>query len=116
VTAGTGWQVFDALVGMGDVNGDGHADLVARRRSTTALAFYLGNGKGRFLPGRTDYGNGWDAFQTMASPGDITGDGHPDLLAVDRATGVLWLYPGSGTSTLPRRSLGTGWKTVADLG
>lgn len=42
-------------------------------------------------------------------PGDMTGDGHPDLVAVDDA-GRLRLYPGSGTGTVayPYTLIGTG--------
>jgi len=33
--------------------------------------------------------------------GDLNGDGYPDLVAVQRSTGNLYLYPGRGTSLAP---------------
>jgi hypothetical protein len=47
--------------------------------------------------------------------GDLNGDGYPDLLAVQTATGALYLYPGRGTSLGPRLSLGTGWNSLDEL-
>jgi hypothetical protein len=55
--------------------------------------------------------------------GDVTGDGEPDIMAID-STGNLWMYPyvgGSGTSTFGAQvQMGTGWTgftidAVADL-
>ncbi|MFF3430460.1 hypothetical protein [Streptomyces sp. NPDC002602] len=42
-----------------------------------------------------DLGVGWDAYTSVTGPGDVTGDGHGDLLARDK-TGVPWIYPGDG--------------------
>ncbi|WP_328891906.1 FG-GAP repeat domain-containing protein [Streptomyces sp. NBC_00316] len=45
----------------------------------------------------------------LAAFGDLTGDGRSDLLGVDKATGKLWLYPGTGNGSLGARNLvGTG--------
>jgi SpoIID/LytB domain protein len=116
VKIGAGWNIFDKVIGIGDLNGDGYSDLVARRTSTTGLVFYLGNGRGGFLPGATNYGNGWDVMSQIASAGDQTGDGRPDLLAIDKNTGILWLYPGNGLALGSRISKGAGWSNVDDLG
>ena len=49
------------------------------------------------------------------SPGDLTGDRIPDVLARDRS-GRLWLYPRSGTTAWrPRVQVGAGWNTVDAL-
>ena len=40
--------------------------------------------------------------------GDFNGNGWSDLLARDRSTGTLYLYPGNGTNLGSRTSLGTG--------
>lgn len=45
-------------------------------------------------------GNGWQIYNKVTAVGDITGDGHPDLLARDFA-GDLWLYQGTGSETSP---------------
>ncbi len=49
-----------------------------------------------------------DKSALPAVPGDMTGDGKPDLVAIDDAGG-LWLYPGLGTGGLGARiQIGTG--------
>lgn len=53
----------------------------------------------------------------MASTGDLTGDGKPDLVARDSA-GVLWLYKGTGSATAPyaaRVKVGIGWGVYNNL-
>ncbi|MFF4321401.1 FG-GAP-like repeat-containing protein [Streptomyces sp. NPDC001568] len=50
-------------------------------------------------------GAGWDTFTHLIGPGDLTGDGKPDLLAVeDEGDGALWLYPGTGTGGFGNRT------------
>lgn len=108
---GTGWNGFSSIVGPGDFNGDGRADILARQASTGYLWLYPGNGTGGWLP-RVRVGTGWNSFTALASAGDLNGDRTADVLARDRL-GVLWLYPGSGTGTwLPRQPAGTGWNGI----
>lgn len=46
-------------------------------------------------------------------PRDFTSDGHADVLAVDRSTGRLRVYPGNGTAGWqPTIVLGPGWGTL----
>ena len=113
--AGTGWSGFDQLIGMGDVNGDTYPDLLGRIKSTGRLAFYRGNGSGRFLAGSTVTGPGWNAMSQLVSPGDWDRDGRPDLLAIEKSTGTLWLYPGAGTSFGTRRAVGSGWAGINSI-
>lgn len=40
--------------------------------------------------------SGWQIYDTVLAPGDVNGDGKPDLLARD-ATGTLWIHTGTGT-------------------
>jgi hypothetical protein len=60
---GNGWQIFNAMVGTGDFNGDGTADVLARD-GAGGLWLYPGNGRGGWLP-RMLVGNGWQIFNTI---------------------------------------------------
>jgi hypothetical protein len=114
VRAGTGWNAFNALVGPGDMNGDGAADVLAREAATGILWLYRGSGSGGWLP-RIRVGAGWNAMTAVVSPGDFNGDRNPDLLARD-AAGVLWLYPGLGTGQFASRvPISAGWNGLAPL-
>ncbi|MFB7281390.1 FG-GAP repeat domain-containing protein [Streptomyces hydrogenans] len=110
VKVGGGWQIYDALTGVGDVSGDGKADLIARDK-TGVLWLYQGNGAGGFA-GRVKVGAGWQTYNQITGSGDLDGDGKADLIARDK-TGVLWSYKGSGKAAGPfgaRVKIGGGWQ------
>ncbi|SDX03922.1 Repeat domain-containing protein [Arthrobacter sp. cf158] len=113
VRIGSGWDIFNAVLGTSDVNGDGFADILARS-SDGALWLYPGNGKGGFHS-RTQVGVGWQGFTQLVTPGDFNGDGRNDVIAAD-PDGVLWLYPGNGSGGfLARTQLGQGWDVFTSL-
>ncbi|MER6224272.1 trypsin-like serine protease [Streptomyces sp900105755] len=115
VKVGGGWNQYNQLRGVGDFNGDGKADLLARRSSGGDLYLYKGTGKSGtgLFSARVKVRSGWTGFNTLAAVGDLTGDGKADLVA--RTTGgTLYLYPGTGKGTSEifgtRKSLGTGFQ------
>ena len=111
---GTGWGQFDVLDTPGDLNGDGAADVLARRPNGDLL-LYPGDGRGGWLAPSL-VGIGWHVMNAIVSPGDFDGDQRADVLARVRATGELWLYPGNGAgSWLPRRLVGVGWNGMDAL-
>ncbi|MEU3629474.1 MULTISPECIES: FG-GAP-like repeat-containing protein [Streptomyces] len=113
----SGWNVFNGLVRHGDYSGDGREDVIAREASTGRLWLYTGTGSGT-LSGRTLIGNsGWNAMSRLVGYGDLTGDGRTDLLAVEKSTGRLWLYPGTSTGALGARKLigNGGWNAMNAL-
>jgi sugar lactone lactonase YvrE len=118
VKVGSGWNIYNQLTGAGDVNRDGRMDLVARDASG-ALWLYKGTGSTsstRFAP-RVKVGGGWGIYNQLTSGTDLNDDGRPDLLARD-ASGVLWLYKGTGSATAPyatRVKIGTGWQIYNQL-
>lgn len=111
---GGGWSQYNALVGHGDFNGDGKADLLARNKSTGAVYLYKGAGKsgsGAFAA-RVQV-RSWGSYNAFDSVGDFTGDGKADLL-IRNASGSLYVYPGTGKATSEifgtPKSLGTGFQ------
>ncbi|WP_329402186.1 FG-GAP repeat domain-containing protein [Streptomyces melanogenes] len=111
---GGGWGQYTQIAGNGDLTGDGKADIVARDGSGT---LYLYKGTGNYkapFEGRTRIGGGWNAYNTLVSVGDITGDGRTDLIARD-GSGALWRYSGNGDARDPFESkvkIGNGgWNT-----
>jgi hypothetical protein len=91
---GSGWHAFTALLGPGDVNGDGIVDLIARR-SNGSLWLYPGAGSGGLRQG-VQIGSGWNAMDIVVGPGDWGGDGRVDLIGRRASDASLWLYAGFG--------------------
>ncbi|WP_225801456.1 FG-GAP-like repeat-containing protein [Streptomyces sp. NK15101] len=113
---GGGWDIYNAIVGPGDLSGDGKGDLLARDRSGV-LYLYKGNGAGTAVSARVKVGSGWGAYDRLVGAGDHTGDGRTDLVARTPG-GDLYLYAGTGVATTPfkaRLKIGTGWNTYSKL-
>ncbi|MEU3605738.1 FG-GAP-like repeat-containing protein [Streptomyces sp. NPDC035033] len=113
---GSGWGVYDALVGPGDLSGDGKGDLLARDRSGV-LYLYRGNGHATGFASRVRVGDGWSAYDRLVGAGDYTGDGRADLLARSKA-GDLYVYAGTGRASAPfkgRVKIGGGWGAYKHL-
>jgi hypothetical protein len=110
-----GWSGYD-LIAPGDVDNNGHADLLARQTSTGNLYYCPGTGPaGEGLGSgttRAQIGTGWTTTSRplITSDGDADNDGKPDLWASSPDTGKgLYFYPavtstGHGTPT----AVGTG--------
>ena len=93
---------------VGDVNGDGYADAVARVRTNNTLVLLLGQSSSRFAAPRS-MGAGWNAFNLIEAAGDFDNDGVPDLLARD-ATGRMFVYAFQRNLTFKTRmAVGSGW-------
>jgi len=110
---GTGWQIYNRVLGAGDLTGDGRPDLLAR---TPAGELYLYRGQaGGTLGARVKVGTGWQGFDQLNITRDLTGDNRPDVLARTPA-GVLFLYKGQGNGTFGSRTqIGTGWNTYNQI-
>ncbi|WP_424215298.1 FG-GAP-like repeat-containing protein [Streptomyces sp. BI20] len=110
------WSAMQDLA-AGDFTGDGKADLLGVDKSTGLFHLYEGNGDGTLVgdQGRSKIGSNWTTMQTLAAS-DFDGDGKPDLLAVQKADGKLYLYPGKADGSLgAARSLGVNWTSMRDL-
>ncbi|MGW1704895.1 FG-GAP repeat domain-containing protein [Streptomyces sp. NPDC002206] len=104
------WPTSSTLVPVGDLNGDGFADMLVRN-STGELRAYWGFGQVYFARGTnksTVIGKGWNTYNLLTSSGDLNRDGRSDLLTRDRS-GVLWFHAGTGKGTFKSRvRIGTG--------
>ncbi|MFJ9564552.1 FG-GAP-like repeat-containing protein [Streptomyces fuscichromogenes] len=96
-----GWTQYDTLTSPGDVSGDGRPDLIARNSSTGAVYLYKGTSTGK-LAARVKLYDNWKGYKKIVGTGDLTGDGRPDLLALD-GSGTLYRYDGKGDGTFAAR-------------
>lgn len=98
---------YSLITAVGDVDGDGRNDLVARfkGRLTTLLA----TGRGGF--DRKPTRKGYSSYKQMVGAGDVNGDGRADLLV--RTKNRLYLQTGYGTGRFapPGRVAGA-WSKV----
>ncbi|SFF35135.1 Repeat domain-containing protein [Actinacidiphila alni] len=88
-----------------DFNRDDYQDLIVRTTSGQLYALDGNTGDAVLI------GPGWNSMASIIAPGDITGDGLPDVVATD-SSGNSWTYPGNGKGTLGSRiKIGGGWNT-----
>ncbi|WUH92515.1 FG-GAP-like repeat-containing protein [Streptomyces sp. NBC_00433] len=100
-----GWNAMSALTRHGDFSRDGREDVLAREASTGKLWLYPGTGTGGFGARKLIGVGGWNGMTKITAFGDLSGDGRSDLVAVEKSTGKLWLYPGTSAGGLGARKL-----------
>jgi hypothetical protein len=112
---GSGWNQFNQIVGAGDLNADGKADIVARSSAGLFLYAGTGNASAPFGAKKQIGGAGWSQYNKLIAPGDMNGDGVADLLA--RSSKGLFFYAGNGTGSFKAAVQigGSGWSQYADL-
>lgn len=112
--SGSGWPAGITAVPFGDLNKDRCNDVLVRLASG-ALRLYKPACHTALKPS-TPYttlaSGGWNQYDVLTSPGDVTKDGLPDLIARNAATGTVYLYKGTSTGKLSARvKLYANWKT-----
>ncbi|MFE6972497.1 FG-GAP-like repeat-containing protein [Streptomyces sp. NPDC057682] len=113
--SGAGWtgtSAVTAAVPFDDGDGDRCNDVLVRVKSGELRAYRPACGAA--LTPSTPYtkvGLGWNVYDTLTSPGDVTGDGRADLIARETTTGLLFLYESKGAGVFKARlQIGKGWK------
>ncbi|HEX8970558.1 VCBS repeat-containing protein, partial [Oryzihumus sp.] len=94
---------------------DGTPDLLART-GDGHLVLLPGNGWGGLTGTSSVIGAGWTMFDTVLSPGDLTNDGHNDLIARS-PDGALYLYRGNGQGGWigAGTRIGAGWNAYSQV-
>ena len=89
-----GTSSFNLVMGVGDVNGDGAADLIAADASSATLYVLVGDNTGKFSIGSTIT----EYFTAHANSYlyDLNGDGILDVVVNDLGGGETWVYLGKG--------------------
>ncbi|MET9414584.1 VCBS repeat-containing protein [Streptomyces klenkii] len=106
---GAGWDQYDAITGVGDINSNGVPDLMVRRKSDGHALIYWGKGDGGYT-NPTDLGAGWDQYDTITGVGDINSNGVPDLMVRRKSDGHALIYWGKGDGGYTNPTdLGAGW-------
>jgi hypothetical protein len=100
----TGTQVSDGpdQLATGDLDRDGITDVVVARADSGALRVLLGDGTGRFQPGRDVPSGGSDPRDLKI--GDFNRDGRPDVAVVD-GDGSIRILAGDGAGGLAPSSV-----------
>src|SRR5207302_540562 len=101
-------------VAIGDVNGDGKADLAVGNQGNNTVSVLLGNGNGTYQAQQT--------FATGTNPrsvamGDVNGDGKADLAVANRTdnTVSILLSAGNGNFTGQLYTLDTIFPLVSSI-
>src|SRR5882757_7967691 len=82
------------MVVQADLERDGYQDYILRATSTGNV-FMAHRTADRSSYSYTKIGSNWKTVKAILVPGDVTGDGIPDLLTEDSAN-RLWVYSGKG--------------------
>ncbi|GHI43724.1 FG-GAP repeat domain-containing protein [Streptomyces violascens] len=105
-----GWPTTSRYVPAGDLTNDGNNDLLVRDASGQ-LTRYDGATNKPFAPSgpHLALGAGWNAYDQLTVPGDLTGDTRPDLLA-RTPSGDLYMYADNGAGQFKDPvKIGFGW-------
>ncbi len=114
VRVGTNWKTYGRIAGVGDITGDGKADLLGHDRSG-GLWRYDGTGNGTFK-GRVQVFKDWGrSYNAVVGVGDLNGDGKADIVERDSA-GKLFRNDGDGRGSFGNRTqIATGWQNYKGL-
>lgn len=109
---GTGWS--KNVVYPGDLDGNGSPDMMLVG-SDGNMWLYPGM-PGEKFNSRKFIGSNWNTMDWIGAGIDLNGDGKADLVARNKDTGELFLYPGNGRGSFQaRQRIGTYWQNFSQI-
>jgi hypothetical protein len=116
--SGSGWAAGTVAVPFGDMGSDRCAEMLVRMPNGE-LRRYAGKcGSSAYVPGssHTSLGTGWNAYDVLTAPGDLTGDGRVDLLARKASTGDIYVFANDGHGKLlAGKKIRSAWTTYTHI-
>ncbi|AXG79200.1 hypothetical protein DVK44_17750 [Streptomyces paludis] len=115
--SGSGWPAGSVAVPFGDMGSDRCSELLVRMPKGE-LRRYAGRCGNPYTPSHkhTSLGTGWNAYDMLTAPGDLTGDGRTDLVARKKSTGDLYLFANKGDGKLAaRKKISSGWSAYTHI-
>ncbi len=113
-----GWSASSVAVPFGDLNGDHCNDVLIRMPDGSLRGYKLECGAA--VTPTTPYtvlGTGFQAYKTLTTAGDLTGDGRADLLGWHAATGDIHLFASKSDGTLAAaKKIRTHWTYTKVMG
>ncbi|MFI2618785.1 FG-GAP repeat domain-containing protein [Streptomyces sp. NPDC018584] len=113
----SGWPAKALAVPFGDLDGDRCNDVLVRM-TDGSLRGYRPECGGAPAPSApyTKLGTGWNAYDVLTSPGDLTGDGRADLLARKASTGDIHVFAAKSDGTLAAgKKIRSAWKSYTKI-
>ncbi|MDF6042928.1 VCBS repeat-containing protein [Streptomyces sp. JH14] len=113
---GRGWKIYNQVIGVDDLNGDGRGDLLGRAVNGDVYV-YLATGTGGELATRVASGTGMNVASLIAGTGGAPDHGKNDLIGLD-SEGTLWAYWSLNNGKLSPRARWSdvgGWKGFKPL-
>ncbi len=94
---------YSLITAVGDINGDGRNDLVARFKGRLTTLIATGRGGFDRKATRKGYGN----YRQLIGAGDVNGDGRADLLVRTKSRLLLQTGYGTGRFAAPQKLAGS---------
>ncbi|MGW5274441.1 FG-GAP-like repeat-containing protein [Streptomyces sp. NPDC004044] len=117
-TSGSGWPTSAVAVPFGDLNDDHCNDVLVRMTDGSLRGYKPACGKA--VTPTTSYtklGTGFQAYKTLTTAGDLTGDGRADLLGWKTSTGDLYLFATKSDGTMATgRKIRSNWTYTKVMG